>query len=68
MERFGLKSEMPKTGKKAMEKRGIDYGRDDEQRRPEVWLENRMMVERDALEVLSFTKMTNTTSFLKMVM
>ena len=68
MERFGLKSEMPKIEKKAMEKRGIEYGGDEEQGRPEVWLENRMMVERDGLEGLSFTKMTNTTSFLKMVM
>ena len=46
MERFGLKSEMPKIGKKAMEKRGIEYGGDEEQGRPEVWLEKRMMVER----------------------
>ena len=68
MKRFGLKSEMTKTGKKAKEKRGIEYGGDEEQGRPEVWLENRMMVERDGLEGLSFTKMTNTTSFLKMVM
>ena len=66
MERFGLKSEMPKIGKKAMKKRGREYGGDEEQGRPEVW--NRMMVERDRLEGLSFTKMTNTTSFLKMVM
>ena len=51
-----------------MEKRGIEYGGDEEQGRPEVWLEKRMMVERDGLEGLSFTKMTNTTSFLKMVM
>ena len=33
MERFGLKSEMPKIGKKAMEKRGIEYGGDEEQGR-----------------------------------
>lgn len=68
MERFGLKSEMPKIGKKAMEKMGIEYGGDEEQGRPEVQLENRMMVERDGLEGLRFTKMTNTTSFPKMVM